>query len=95
MHAVIRSLLVEVSPNMHDPYHREDNDPSKKGTHSSPVQFLVEDHIADEERTKDLRCPVHEIVQSTRTDGKNGSVVIVEFCVIPKIERINGKRSQM
>jgi hypothetical protein len=84
MDLIIRSPLVEVSPNVYDEYHREDDSPSKKGTNSSAVPFLVKDKIADEERTKDLSRPVHEIVQSPSTNCEDGCVVIVEFCVIHK-----------
>jgi hypothetical protein len=84
MDIVIRLPLVEVSPCVYDEYHSEDENPSSKGTNSSTIPFLVEDDIADEEGTEDLSRPVHEIVQSTRTNGEYGSIVIVEFCVIPK-----------
>ena len=84
MDIIIRSPLVEVSPNVYDEYHHEDDNPSNKGANSSPVPFLVEDDVADEERTKDLSRPVHEIVQSPSTNCEDGSVVIVEFCVIHK-----------
>ena len=80
MNITVRSHLVEVSPDMYDPYHTKDDGPSHKGTNPPSVPLLIKNAVADEERTKDLRRPVHEIVQSTRTNGKECSVVIVEFC---------------
>ena len=80
MDITMRSHLVEVSPDMYDPYHTKDEDPSDKGTKSPSVPLLIKNAVADEERTKDLSRPVHEIVQSTRTNGKDCPVVIVEFC---------------
>jgi hypothetical protein len=70
---------------MHDKYHGEDNDPTNKGTYPALVPFLVEDNIADEDRTKDLSHPVHQIVQATRMDGEDGCVIVIKFCVITRV----------
>lgn len=77
---------------MYDKDHGKDKDPTDKGAHSSSVSFLVEDDVSNKEGTKDLRHPIYEIVQSPSTDGEDGSIVIVEFCIIPTKEiklRIN------
>ena len=84
MGIVFRLPLVEVGPRVYDEDHGEDEEPSNKGAGSSTVSFLVEDDVADEERTKDLSRPVHEIVQSTCTNSEDGAIIIVEFCVIHK-----------
>lgn len=68
---------------MYDKHHRNDEGPSDKGTRSPSVPLLVEDNVAHKERTKDLSCPKCEIVQSTRTNSEDGSVIIVEYCPIP------------
>ena len=85
---IVYSPLVEVSPDMYDEYHSKDSNPASKGTNSSSVPFLVEDEVSDEDGTKDLRRPIDEIVQPPSTDGEDGAVVIVEFCVIHKRHRL-------
>jgi len=73
-------LLVEIGPDMDNEYHEEYNNPAAEGTDSAPEPFLIKDKVTDEDGSKDLRRPVHEIVEATCTDGEQSAVVIVEFC---------------
>lgn len=73
-------LLVEIGPDMDNEHHEEHNNPTAEGTDSATEPFLIKDKVTDEDRSKDLRRPVHEIVEATCTDGEQSAVVIIEFC---------------
>ena len=90
MNIIVHSHLVEVGPDVYDPHHTKDEGPSDKGTNPPSVPLLIKNAVANEERTEDLCRPVHEIVQSTRTNGKDRSVVTVEFC--PCYESVSDNR---
>jgi hypothetical protein len=62
--------LVEIRPDVDNEYHEEHNNPAAEGTGSASQPFLVKDKVADEDGSKDLRRPVHEIVEATCTDGE-------------------------
>ncbi len=61
------SLLIEVCPDMDDEHHNEEDKPSSKGTETTREFLLVEDE-SNSKRSDDLRQPIHEVVQRTRTD---------------------------
>ena len=77
---------------MNNEYHKEHNNPAAKGTGSASQPFLVKDKVANEDGSKDLRRPVHEIVEATRTDSEYGAVVIIEFCMTYSANHVCSKK---
>ena len=63
---------------MHDEHHGEEDDPGGEGARAARESDAVEEE-SNQYGPKDLREPVHQIVQRARTDVKERVVVLVEF----------------
>lgn len=63
---------------MDDPYKSKENTPASEGPDSSTKALAVEDQ-SDENRPHNLCQPVYDVVQGTRSDVEDGTVVVSEF----------------
>lgn len=72
--------LVEVGPGVHDKDHGQEDDPGGEGARAPWEGDPVEEE-SNQDRSEDLREPVHQIVQRARTDVEERIVVLVEFCI--------------
>ena len=70
--------LVEVSPDVDDEDQGEKDDPTGESTGAAGEGVSVKEET-DEERPKDLREPVEEIVEGAGTDVEQSVVVSIEF----------------
>lgn len=70
--------LVEVTPNMDNEDHTEEETPAGECANATPEPLVIKD-VADHDRTDNLRHPVDEIVQGPGTDVKECGIVLVEF----------------
>ena len=67
---------------MYNKDHGKDDDPANKSAHSSSVSFLIENEVPEKEGARDLRRPIHKIVQTPSASGEEGAIIIIEFCTI-------------
>jgi hypothetical protein len=64
---------------VHDEHHDEEDAPCGKGADATRDKTLVQEE-ANREGADDLREPVYEVVQRSRTDVEQRLVVFIEFC---------------
>jgi hypothetical protein len=79
--------LVEICPDVDHEDHEEHEEPTIKGTNSAPDPLLVKDKVTNEDGSKDLRCPGHEVIEATCTDGEYSAIVIIVFCTMSQQTR--------
>lgn len=78
-HGGADALLVEVGPDVDDEHHAHQDAPAAERAEATREAPLVEQE-ADADGADDLREPVDEVVERTRTDVEQRGVEVVELC---------------
>ncbi len=79
VHSCLEATLVEISPDVDNKDHEEEDSPSCIGADMTIDEFLIEE--TDEKKLDDFEEPVVDVVQAMGMDVEDGTVEAAEFWI--------------